>query len=120
MTKKDGTYLIKFKDGTQVVVGNNYKSWHLHATEFAYDKYRNREGRTMRADVADKLLQVEFSHSPFIDDGGLKWAGYPDGYQKVRDEVSAKEHQTFTPLDQVAFAYSPLDTKKLIKELERY
>lgn len=120
MTKKDGTYLIKFKDGTQIIVGNNYKDWHMHATEFAYDKYRNREGRTMRADVVDKLLHVEFSHSPFIDNGGLKWAGYPDGYQGVRDEVAAKEHMEFTPLDQVAFAYSPVDTKRLIKELERY
>ena len=120
MGKKDGTYLIKFKDGTAVVVGNNYKPWHLHATEFVYDKYRNREGRTMRTDVVDKLLQVEYSHSPFIDNGGLKWAGYPKAYQEVRDEVAQKQHMVFTPLSQVNFAYSPIDTKKLIRELERY
>jgi hypothetical protein len=120
MSKKDGTYLIKFTDGTQVVVGNNYKPWYLHATEFAYGKYRNKEGSTKKTDVIKMLQQVDHSHSPFIDDGGLKWAGYPDAYQKVRNDVAAKEPMEFTPLDQVPFAYSSSDTRKLIRELERY
>lgn len=117
---KTGTYRITFKDGTQIVVGNNYKPWHLHATEFAYSKYRNKEGRTMRADVVEKLLKVEYSHSPFIDDGGLKWAGYPDGYEKVRWDVAKKEKRVIAPISHVVFAYSPVNTKKLIKEMERY
>lgn len=120
MAKRDGTWLIKFKDGTQIVVGNNYKDWHTHAAEFAYSKYRNPNGRTMRADVVDKLLQVEYTHSPFIDDGGLKWAVFPGGYEKVRWEVAKKEKIVIAPIQHVVFAYSPADTKKLIKELERY
>ena len=76
MSKKLGTYLVTFTDGTQIVCGNNYKSWCTHAAEYALYKFRD------DAPHVNLLQSVEFGNTPFIDDGGLKYAT-PKAYQEV-------------------------------------
>lgn len=109
MRAKDGTYRVTFKDGTVVITGNNYKAWWEHMTDYFYRVYRNRNGNDTNV-----VSSVEYSGVPFIDDGGLKWAS-PESYQEVIDDEAKKQHQTFTPLNEIKFVYSSRDTSNLKK-----
>lgn len=110
MSKKHGTYLVEFSDGTKIVCGNNYKEWWLHAAEYAWGKYQdNRPHENL-------LVSVKFSDTPFVDDGGLKWAT-PKGYQEVIDKESAKDGKDRLSLKHIEFYFSNADKKKLDKEL---
>lgn len=119
MAKKYGTYLIEYSDGTSSIHGNNYKPWYQHAVEYIYSRFKNPENGWCYSDVADKIVAVKFSESPFIDDGGLKWAT-PEGYQEIIDEVAAKNHMQYTPYADIHFENSSVDKSKLIKKLKEY
>lgn len=111
MTKtKTGTYRVTFKDGTVLITGNNYKAWWEHMTDFFYRSYRSKNGND-----TDVIKSVEYSGVPFIDDGGLKWAT-PLSYQNVINEEAERQHQTFTPLEDIKFLPSYPDKVKLKKE----
>lgn len=119
MSKKYGTYLVEYSDGTSSIHGNNYKPWCQHAVEYIYGRFKNPEHGWRYDDVKDKVVSVKFSESPFIDDGGLKWAS-PQGYQEVIDEVGKKNHMEYTPLADIKFANSSADKSKLVKKLKEY
>lgn len=106
MSAKRGTYLVEFKDGTKIVCGNNYKSWETHAVEYAWYKYQ--DGRPHDS----LLVSVKFSDTPFVDDGGLKYAT-PDAYQEMIDEMSAEDGKRRTAFADIEFNYSNRDKKKL-------
>lgn len=111
MSKKNGTYLVEFSDGTQIVCGNNYKSWNTHAVEYAWYKYQdNRPHKEL-------LVSVKFSDIQFVDDGGLKYAT-PKAYDEIIDEENAKDSGKRIPYKHIAFYFSNADKKKLDKDLK--
>jgi len=118
---KLGTYQITFKDGVQIIVGNNYKSWSTHATEYASWRYgRWSKGDMTREQIAEHVERVEYADIPFVDDGGLKYAT-PTAYQEVIDEETKKDGQyrTSYALLKDEFVSSTADRIKLKKEIER-
>lgn len=111
MSAKRGTYLIEFSDGTLIVCGNNYKDWYTHATEFAWSEYQ--EGRPHN----DLIKSVKFSDTPFVDDGGLKYA-MPKAYDQIIEEENSKDGKHRIPFGAIDFYLSNADKKKLDKELK--
>lgn len=111
MSAKRGTYLIEFSDGTIIVCGNNYKSWDTHAVEYAWRKYQDGRPHT------NLLTSVKFSDTPFVDDGGLKFAT-PKAYDKIIDELNHKDGKKRMPFGAIDFYFSNADKKKLDKELK--
>lgn len=110
MSKLRGTYLVEFVDGTQIVCGNNYKTWLTHAREYAM--YRFREGNEFKPIVNS----VKFSDTPFVDDGGLKYAT-PEAYQEIIDEMTTRDGKQRTAFQDIEFSFSNADKKKIGKEL---
>lgn len=120
---KRGTYQVTFKDGVQIIVGNNYKSWLTHAAEYAswaYGIWNAPRGTMTREQLAEHVERVEYADIEFVDDGGLKYAT-PDAYQEVIDEECKKDGVYRTPywLLKDEFVSSTADRLKLKKELER-
>lgn len=116
-----GTYQVTFKDGKQIIVGNNYKTWADHAAEYAAWRYgRWGKGSMDRQQIADHVLSVEYANIPFVDDGGLKYAT-PEAYQEIIKEQIAKDGRYRTPytLLKDEFVNSPTDKAKLKKEIKR-
>ena len=111
MSAKRGTYLVEFYDGVQIVCGNNYKPWNTHAVEYAWNKYQ--DGRPRK----DLLKSVRFSDTPFVDDGGLKWAS-PHEYNKIIISESLKRGLKAPLFDKIEFSFSNADKKKLDKDLK--
>lgn len=121
MKAKRGTYQITFKDGTKIIVGNNYKSWSTHATEYASWRYgRWSKGKMTREQIAEHVERVEYADIPFVDDGGLKYAT-PDAYQEIIDEQTAKDGNYRTPYSLLKdeFVSSTSDRVKLKREIAR-
>lgn len=112
MSAKHGTYLIEFSDGTMIVCGNNYKTWCTHAAEFAWSKYQD-----ARPHNDDLLKSVQFSDTPFVDDGGLKYAT-PKAYDKMIAQMNAADGKKRLPFGVIDFFYSNASKKKLDKELK--
>ncbi len=116
---KLGTYQITFRDGVKIIVGNNYKSWSTHATEYASWAYgRWGKGDMSREQIADHVERVEYADIPFVDDGGLKYAT-PDAYQEIIDEETKKDGKYRTPyaLLKDEFVSSTPDRLKLTKQI---
>lgn len=109
---KRGTYLLELYNGDKYVFGNNYKWWYDHAVEMGIRKHREQYG-------TDMYKSVQYSETPFVDDGGLKWCD-ADHYQSVIDEVAAKEGKTLTPFSEYVFVDQPAELAKLKKELKRF
>lgn len=116
-----GTYRVTFKDGVQIICGNNYKSWLTHAEEYASWRYgRWGKGDMTREQIAEHVERVEYAEIPFVDNGGLKYAT-PDAYQEIIDDETKKDGQYRTPyaLLKDEFVSSTADRLKLKRELER-
>lgn len=111
MSAKRGTYLVEFSDGTHIVCGNNYKDWHTHAVEFAWSQYQS--GRPHES----LLTSVKFSDTPFVDDGGLKYAT-PKAYDQVIVEMNRADGKKRIPFGEIDFYPSNADKRKLDKELK--
>ena len=116
---KRGTYLIEFKNGEQVVLGNNYKPWWQHAVEFIYRNFGDSERGWRYPDVANVVKAVKYSNQQFYDDGGLKWCDF-GGYQAVIDNVVKGDHLAPVNVADLVFADSPADQKVLTKQLKKY
>lgn len=115
MKAKTGTYEITFKDGVKIIVGNNYKSWSTHASEYASWAYgRWGKGTFDRDQIADHIESVGYTDIPFVDDGGLKYAT-PAAYQEVIDEETKKDGKYRTPYRLLEFELSTDDRIKLKK-----
>jgi hypothetical protein len=111
MSAKRGTYLVEFANGTVIVCGNNYKPWNTHAVEYAWSKFQDNRPH------ADLLVSVKFSDTPFVDDGGLKFAT-PKAYDKVIDEMNQSDGKKRIPFGAIDFYPSNADKKKLDKDLK--
>lgn len=107
MSSIRGTYLIEFYNGQQIVCGNNYKTWDTHAYEYARWKFR--EDYTPLGRI---VTHVQFSDTPFVDNGGLKYAT-PEAYQEIIDEMTAKDGKIRVPFKDIVFYFSNNDKKKL-------
>lgn len=116
--KKFGTWVVTLTDGTEFVCGNNYKPWHLHATEYVLRKYGEKL-KFKTTDLVNMIQEVRFSGVPFVDDGGLKWAS-PESYQEVIDEEAKRLGQSFTPFNDIKFTNSYYDKRLLKQKIERY
>lgn len=119
MKAKTGTYQITFMDDVKIIVGNNYKSWSTHATEYASWAYgRWGKGDMSREQIADHVKSVEYCDIEFVDDGGLKYAT-PAAYQEVIEDESKKDgkYRTSYALLKDEFVASQSDLIKLRKEI---
>jgi len=118
---KLGTYQVTFQDDVKIIVGNNYKSWLTHATEYASWRFgRWGKGTMSREEIADHVKSVEYSDVAFVDDGGLKYAS-PEAYQEVIDDETKKDgkYRTSYALLKDEFVASPQLLAQLRKELRR-
>lgn len=115
MSAKRGTYLVEFSDGTIIVCGNNYKSWDTHAAEYAWYKYGYPD--TGKLPLKDLLVSVKFSDTPFVDDGGLKYAT-PKAYDEIIVAMNQEDNKKRQPFGVIDFYYSNTDKKKLDKALK--
>ena len=114
---KLGAYEVTFKDGVKIIVGNNYKTWSMHASEYAKWRYgRWGKGGMDKDQIADHIESVGYTDIPFVDDGGLKYAT-PDAYQEIIDEMTEKDGQYRTPYKLLEFELSTADRIKLKKEI---
>ena len=117
MSAKRGTYLVTFQDGVQIIVGNNYKHWWVHALEYARWRFGQFGKGTMnRHQVAGHVSSVQFSDVPFVDDGGLKYAT-PEAYQEIIDELTKKDGKKRMNFKDIQFYMSNRDLKKLRSEI---
>jgi hypothetical protein len=112
MSKLHGTYLIEFYNGKQIVCGNNYKPWYVHTYEYARWKYRDQTD----VDLSKLVASVSFSDTPFVDDGGLKYAT-PEAYQEIIDDMTERDGKHRTSFNDIAFQVSDIDKNKLNKRL---
>lgn len=119
MSKKYGTYKISFRDGVEMIFGNNYKPWWQHATEFIYRNYGSKTLGWRYKDITEVVDAVYFSNQQFYDDGGLKWSDVKS-YQEVIDEVSQKDGIVPVKVDDIVFNQSPSDQATLTKKLKEY
>lgn len=112
MSAKKGTYLVEFWNGDKYVFGNNYKEWWRHAVELAMSRHR---------DVSDHQMfkSVQYSSTPFVDDGGLKYCS-AEAYQEIVDDVSAKYEKPLKPFSEYEFTNAPAELAKLDKELANW
>jgi len=115
MSAKRGTYLIEFSDGKKIVCGNNYKSWDTHATEYAWYEYGYDD--TSKLPLKGLLVSVKFSDTPFVDDGGLKYAT-PKAYDGIIVEMNQKDGKKRIPFGEIDFYFSNASKKKLDKDLK--
>ena len=115
---KRGTYRITFWNGDKYIVGNNYKWWWVHAIETA--RYFERT-KWKDSNISDHQMfkMVEYSKTPFVDDGGLKFCEASD-YQQLIDEVAERDKRQLPPYDQYAFATSNSELSLLDRKLERW
>lgn len=109
---KVGTYQVEFWNGSKYIFGNNYKWWWYHAIELAMDRHRE----VSRHQI---FKSVQYSKTPFVDDGGLKYCS-AEHYQQVIDEVAAKTGKDLKPFEDYIFENAPAELAKLDKELERW
>lgn len=114
-----GTYRITFADDVQIIVGNNYKAWYVHAYEYAswaYGRWGN--GTFDKNQIADHVKSVEYTDVPFVDDGGLKYAT-PEAYQEIIDEMTKEDGKYRTPytLLKDEFVVNSADISKLRREI---
>jgi len=112
MKAKRGTYLVEFCNGDKYIFGNNYKWWWHHAIEFARDRFYE----VSKHQIAKS---VQYSKTPFVDDGGLKYcsAGH---YQEVIDEVATETGKILKPFAEYVFENAPVELAKLDKEIARW
>ena len=118
---KLGTYQVTFQDDVKIIVGNNYKSWLTHATEYASWRFgRWGKGTMSREEIADHVKSVEYCDIEFVDDGGLKYAS-PEAYQEVIDDETKKDgkYRTSYALLKDEMVASPQLLAQLRKELRR-
>lgn len=114
---KRGTYEITFKDGKKIIVGNNYKSWATHASEYAKWLYgRWGKGDMDKDQIDDHVESVGYTDTLFVDDGGLKYAT-PDAYQEIIDDMTKEDGKYRTPYASLEFELSTADRVKLKKEI---
>lgn len=116
---KRGTYQITFKDGKQIIVGNNYKAWYTHAAEYASWRFgRWGQGDMTKDQIAEHVERVEYTDIAFVDDGGLKYAT-PEAYQQIIDEMTRKDGEYRTPYSLLKdeFVSSTADRVRLKKEI---
>lgn len=108
-----GTYMVEYWNGDKYIFGNNYKTWWTHALELALDRWRD--------DVSDHQMfrRVEYSRTPFVDDGGLKYC-LSEHYQEVIDEVAEKTGEQLKPFSEYVFENRPRDLAKLDRELAKW
>lgn len=120
MSKKYGTYMIEFIDGSAIITGNNYKPWWQHAVDYFYRVYRSESSDKVwiHSRVQDIIKSVKFSNQTYYDDGGLKWCP-PDEYQGVIDEVVERDKLVPLKFEDIVFANSPTDKSLLKKKFER-
>lgn len=109
---KVGTYLVEFWNGDKYVFGNNYKSWSQHAIELGVSRWNDISNHQM-------FREVQYSRTPFVDDGGLKYCA-AEVYQSIIDDVAAKTGRDLKPFEDYKFERQPHELAKLDKELERY
>lgn len=113
MTKaKRGTYQVEFFNGDKYIFGNNYKWWWYHAIELAMSRHRDVSTHQM-------FKSVQYSRTPFVDDGGLKYCA-AEVYQEVIDDVAKATGKKLKPFADYEFVNAPLELAKLDKELERW
>lgn len=110
MSAKRGTYLIEFSNGDLIVVGNNYKNWWTHAAEYAWSHFQDDRPHS------ELLTSVKFSDTPFVDDGGLKYA-QPKAYDQIIQTMNDSDGKRRIPFGEIEFYPSNADKKKLHKEL---
>lgn len=118
---KLGTYQVTFQNDVKIIVGNNYKSWLTHATEYASWRFgRWGKGTMSREEIADHVKSVEYTDVPFVDDGGLKYAS-PEAYQEIIDEACKADghYRTSYHLLKDEMVASPQLLGQLRKELRR-
>lgn len=116
---KRGTYQVTFRDGVQIIVGNNYKDWHTHATEYASWRYgRWGQGDMSREQIADHVVAVAYTEIPFVDNGGLKYA-MPEAYQNIIETETGLDGEYRTPYAMLKeeLIISAADLAKLRKEI---
>lgn len=121
--KRFGTYRVNFKDGTQVIFGNNYKPWWQHAVEYIYrytgDREKISEQGWRYRFVEDEVESVEFSNQQFFDDGGLKWCQFNE-YQSVINDACRDQEIVPIKAEDIIFRVSPSDKATLTKKLKEY
>lgn len=99
------TYLITMSDGSQIVCGNNYKTWLTHAYEY-------RRNRRMAGDDVE-VANVKQSFSKFYDDGGLKWAT-PEAYSEIMKKLG-EESKTFADIKFEEYGTGLLKLRRMIE-----
>lgn len=107
-----GTYLVEFWNGDKYIFGNNYKAWYVHAIELGLSRWREVSKHQM-------FKSVQYSKTPFVDDGGLKYCDAPH-YQEVIDEVAAKNGRELLPFDKYVFENAPKELALLDKRFEKW
>lgn len=122
MTKQieRGTYRVTFKDTMQIIVGNNYKSWITHASEFASWRYGKwGKGKMTKEQIAEYVDSVEYTEIEFVDNGCLKYAA-PNAYEYIINSETRKDGKYRTPYNLLKdeFIYS-LDDKLKLKRVIR-
>jgi hypothetical protein len=119
MSKERGTFMIGFAGGEVMVFGNNYKPWWMHAREFIYRNFGDKEHGWRYDDVAGIVEYVKYSNQPFYDDGGLKWCDV-NSYQQVIDEVCERDKLAPVKMDDIVFTDAPRHKATLTKKLKEY
>lgn len=123
MSKKYGTYLVEYTDGTSTVFGNNYKPWWLHAREYIYYTKGNqpaiKEKGWHYAAVLTVVKDVKYSNQPFYDDGGLKYCNL-DAYQEIIDDVCKQQELAPVKVSDIVFKSMPKFKGVLTKKLKEY
>ena len=109
---KKGTFLVEYWNGDKYIFGNNYKEWYTHAIELGVGRWGDVSNHQM-------FREVQYSRTPFVDDGGLKYCA-AEVYQEIIDEVAEKTGKALKPFAEYKFEVSPRDLAKLDKELERW
>lgn len=112
MKAKKGTYLVEFWNGDKYIFGNNYKSWWYHAIELAMSRFRE----VSRHQI---FKSVQYSRTPFVDDGGLKYCA-SNVYQEIINDVAAKTGKDLKPFEDYIFENAPVELAKLDRELEKW
>jgi hypothetical protein len=109
---KRGTYQVELYNGDKYILGNSYKPWYTHATEFGIRKHREQFG-------PDMFKSVQYCEIPFVDDGGLKWCA-AEIYQSVIDDVAKETGKQLTPFSEYVFTDQPKELLKLRQELAKW
>ena len=113
---------VRQNDGSlkKVLCGTSYKPWYTQATEYIFRAFGDREHGWRYSDVADRLVDVERSFSPWIGWGGLKWCDENIFQQELnREGCQQGEPDNPRPRRHADFKFSPwaYGRRKLMSEL---